>query len=117
MATSTIVCEIAGDPRPCELKARARGRTPMKFPRRRFLHLAAAAVALPAVLRIARAQSYPNRHVRLVVPFLAGGAQDAIARLLGNRLSEVWGHPVVIENKGGAGGNIAAQAVAQSAPD
>jgi tripartite-type tricarboxylate transporter receptor subunit TctC len=89
----------------------------MKFPRRRFLHLAAAAVALPAVSRIASAQSYPTRHVMLVVPFLPGGAQDAIARLLGHRLSELWDHPVVIENRGGAGGNIAAQTVAQSAPD
>jgi tripartite-type tricarboxylate transporter receptor subunit TctC len=89
----------------------------MKLPRSRFLHLAAGAVALPAVSRIAWAQAYPNRYVRFVVPFPPGGSTDPVARVLANRLSEVWGQQVVIENKGGAGGNIGAQAVAQSAPD
>jgi tripartite-type tricarboxylate transporter receptor subunit TctC len=89
----------------------------MKFPRRQFLHLAAGAAAFPAVSRIASAQSYPSRYVRLVVPLAPGGAADAVARPLANRLSEIWGQQVVIENKGGAGGNIGAQAVAQSAPD
>jgi len=89
----------------------------MKLPRRRFLHLAAAAAVLPAVTRIAAAETYPNRYVRLVVPFPPGGGGDALARPLANRLSEAWGQQVVIENKGGAGGNIGAQAVAQSAPD
>ena len=89
----------------------------MKLPRRRFLHLAAGAAALPAISRFAWAQAYPNRYVRLVVPFAAGGGGDAIARPLANRLSEVWGQQVVIENRGGAGGNVGAQAVAQSAPD
>ena len=89
----------------------------MKLPRRRFLQLAAAAAALPALPRIAPAQSYPSRYVRLVVPFPPGGAADPIARVLANRLSEIWGHQVVIENRGGAGGNLAAQAVAQSEPD
>jgi tripartite-type tricarboxylate transporter receptor subunit TctC len=89
----------------------------MKLPRRTFLHLAAGAAALPAVSHIARAQTYPSRYVRLVVPFPPGGGGDALARPLANRLSEVWGQQVVIENKGGAGGNIGSQAVAQSAPD
>src|SRR6266576_2734532 len=93
------------------------GRDRMKLPRRRFLYLGAGAAALPALSRIARAQIYPSRYVRLVVPFPPGGGGDALARPLANRLSEVWGQQVVIENKGGAGGNIGAQAVAQSAPD
>jgi tripartite-type tricarboxylate transporter receptor subunit TctC len=63
------------------------------------------------------AQSFPTRHVRLVVPFPPGGAADPIARVLANRLSELWAQQVVIENKAGAGGNLAAQAVAQSPPD
>jgi tripartite-type tricarboxylate transporter receptor subunit TctC len=89
----------------------------MKFWRRRFLLLAAGAAALPAVSRVASAQTYPNRYVRFVVPFPPGGSADPIARVLANRLTELWGQQVVIENKAGAGGNIAAQAVAQSAPD
>src|SRR6266436_8527825 len=89
----------------------------MKLPRRRFLQLAAGAASLPAVSRVARAQAYPNRYVRLVVPFPPGGSTDPVARVLANRLSEVWGQQVVIENKGGAGGNIGAQSAAQAAPD
>jgi tripartite-type tricarboxylate transporter receptor subunit TctC len=89
----------------------------VKLPRRMFLHLAAAAGALPAIPRVSWAQVYPRRYVRLVVPFPAGGGGDALARPLANRLSEVWGQQVVIENRGGAGGNLGAQAVAQSAPD
>jgi tripartite-type tricarboxylate transporter receptor subunit TctC len=89
----------------------------MKLPRRKFLHLAAGAAALSVVSRIARAQAYPSRYVRLVVPFPPGGSADPLARVLANRLSEVWGQQVVVENKGGAGGNIGAAAVAQSAPD
>src|SRR5215831_12405461 len=89
----------------------------MKPRRRRFLALAASVVALPVVSRAASAQTYPNRYVRLVVPFPPGGSADPIARILANRLAELWGQQVVIENKAGAGGNIAAQAVAQSAPD
>ena len=79
--------------------------------------MAAGAVALPAVSRIASAQAYPTRYVRLIVPFPPGGATDPIARVLANRLSEVWGQQVVIENKGGAGGNLGAQAAVQSASD
>jgi tripartite-type tricarboxylate transporter receptor subunit TctC len=85
--------------------------------RRRFLHLAAGAAALPAVPRTARAQSYPNRYVRFLVPFPPGGSADPIARVLANRLSEVWGQQVVIENKGGAGGNVGALAATTAAPD
>ena len=83
----------------------------MKLPhRRQFLQLAAGAAALPPVSRIAWAQAYPSRYVRFVVPFPPGGGGDAIARPLANRLSEIWGQQVVIENKGGAGGNIGSQA-------
>src|SRR5438477_10114341 len=84
--------------------------------RRRFIALGAAAAA-PALLRAARAQTYPTRFVRLIVPFPPGGAVDAAARIIANRLSEMWGQQMVIENKGGAGGNIAAQAVLNSDPD
>jgi tripartite-type tricarboxylate transporter receptor subunit TctC len=89
----------------------------MKLPRRDFLRLAAGAAALAAESRTARAQSYPTRYVRLVIPFPPGGSADPVARVLAGRLSEMWGQQVVAENKGGAGGNIAAQTVAQSAPD
>jgi len=89
----------------------------MRFSRRNFLHLAAGAAGLPILFHPARAQAYPNRYVRLVVPFPPGGSTDPVARVLANRLSEVWGQQVIIENKGGAGGNIGAQAAAQSAPD
>jgi tripartite-type tricarboxylate transporter receptor subunit TctC len=89
----------------------------MKLSRRQFLQSAATASVFPVASSAARAQTYPNRYVRFVVPFPPGGASDPIARALANRLSEVWGQQVVIENKGGAGGNIGAQAAAQSAPD
>jgi tripartite-type tricarboxylate transporter receptor subunit TctC len=89
----------------------------MKLPRRRFLHLAAGAVGLPAVSRIARAQAYPTKPVRLVVGFPAGSAPDIIARLMGQGLSERLGQQFVIENRLGAGGNIATEAVVRSPPD
>jgi tripartite-type tricarboxylate transporter receptor subunit TctC len=89
----------------------------MKLPRRKFLHLAAGAAALPAVSRFARAQAYPSRPVRFIVPFPPGGSADPIARVLGNRLSEIWGQQAVIENKGGAGGNLGAQTAATATPD
>ena len=85
--------------------------------RRQFLYLAAGAVALPAVARIARGQAYPNRHVRLVVPFPPGGGGDALGRPLAIRLSEVWGQQMVVENRGGAAGNLGAQAVVHAPPD
>jgi tripartite-type tricarboxylate transporter receptor subunit TctC len=85
--------------------------------RRRMLALSS--LALPLGARIARAQSqpWPNRFIRLVVPFPAGGGADAIARIVGLRLSEVWGQQVTIENRGGASGNLAAENVAHSPPD
>jgi len=89
----------------------------MKFGRRRFLHLAAGAVALPAVSRLARAQAYPSRLVRLLVGFPPGGGADAAARIVANRLSEIWDQTVVVENRSGAGGNIAVDAAAHAPAD
>jgi tripartite-type tricarboxylate transporter receptor subunit TctC len=89
----------------------------MKLPRRRFLHLAASAAALPGVSRVAWAQTYPTRPVRIVVPFAAGGGVDIVARLLGQWLSERLGQPFVIENKPGAAGNIGTEAVVRAPPD
>jgi len=89
----------------------------MKLPRRTFLHLAAGAATLPAISSFARAQSYPTRLVRIIVPFAAGGALDVIVRVIANRLSETWHVPVVVENRLGAGGNIGSEAVARSNPD
>jgi tripartite-type tricarboxylate transporter receptor subunit TctC len=89
----------------------------MKLPRRNFLHLAAGAGALPAVSRIAWAQTYPARPVRIIVPFPAGQASDTIARLMGQSLSERLGQAFVIENRTGAGGNIGTESVVRAAPD
>jgi tripartite-type tricarboxylate transporter receptor subunit TctC len=89
----------------------------MKLPRRRFLHLAAGAAALPAVSRIARAQAYPTRPVRLIVPVAPAGANDITARLIGQWLSERLGQPFVIENRPGGGGNIGTEAVVRAPAD
>jgi tripartite-type tricarboxylate transporter receptor subunit TctC len=89
----------------------------MKLPRRNFLHLAAGAAALPAVARIARAQAYPARPVRLIAGFPAGGVLDLFARLIGQWLSERLGQPFIVENRAGAGGNLAAEAVVKAPPD
>src|SRR6266540_5487767 len=89
----------------------------MKLPRRQFLHLAAGAAALPAVSRLAWAQAYPSRLVRIIVPFPAGQATDTVARLMGQSLSERLGQPFIIENRAGAGGNIGTESVVRAAPD
>jgi tripartite-type tricarboxylate transporter receptor subunit TctC len=89
----------------------------MKPSRRQFLHLAAGTVALPALLRAARAQAYPTRPVRIFVGFAAGGGTDIVARLIGQWLSERLGHPFIIENRTGAGGSIAAETVVRAPPD
>jgi tripartite-type tricarboxylate transporter receptor subunit TctC len=89
----------------------------MNLPRRRFLHLAAGAAALPAALRIANAQSYPTRPVRIVVGFTAGGSTDIGARLIGQWLQERLGQSFVIENRPGAGTNIATESVVRAPPD
>jgi tripartite-type tricarboxylate transporter receptor subunit TctC len=89
----------------------------MKLPRRNFLRLAAGAAALPAVSRIAWAQAYPTRPVRVIVGFPAGGPLDMLARLMGQWLSERLGQQFVIENRPGAATNIATEAVARARPD
>jgi tripartite-type tricarboxylate transporter receptor subunit TctC len=89
----------------------------MTLVRRRFLRLVASAAALPAVSRMARAQAYPTRPVRLVVPVAAGGALDILARLIGQWLAERLGQPFVIENRPGAGTNIGIEAVVRAPAD
>jgi tripartite-type tricarboxylate transporter receptor subunit TctC len=90
----------------------------MKLPhRRQFLHLAAGAAALPAVSRVARAQTYPTRPVRFIVGIAAGGTQDIAGRLIAQRLSERLGQQFVVENRVGAASNIATEAVAHAPPD
>jgi tripartite-type tricarboxylate transporter receptor subunit TctC len=89
----------------------------MKLPRRKVLQLAAGAAALPAVARLARAQAYPTRPVRIVVGFAAGGSTDIGARLIGQWLQERLGQPFVIENRPGAGTNIATETVVRAPPD
>src|SRR5438477_3060476 len=88
----------------------------MKFPRRQFLHLVAGAAALPAVSRIARAQAYPTRPIRLVIPFPPGGAFDAVGRPFAEKMKPLLG-TVVVENIGGGGASIGAAAVARARPD
>ena len=89
----------------------------MKLPRRRFLHLAAGAAALPALSRVANAQSYPTRPVRIVVGFTAGGSTDIGARLIGQWLQERLGQSFIVENRPGAGTNIATESVVRAPPD
>jgi tripartite-type tricarboxylate transporter receptor subunit TctC len=89
----------------------------MKLPRRNFLHLAAGAAALPVVSRIAWAQAYPARPVRIIVPFAPAGPSDIVARLIGQWLSERFGQQFVIDNRPGGGGNIGTEAVVRASPD
>src|SRR5262245_58054617 len=89
----------------------------MKLPRRQFLHLAAGAAALPAVARLAWAQTYPTRPVRIIVGYAAGGGTDISARVIGQWLSERLGQQFIIENRPGAATNIATEAVARAAAD
>src|SRR5712675_887417 len=93
-----------------------RGNT-VKLPRRTFLHLAAGAAALPTVSRVAWAQAYPSRPVRIIVPAAPSGAYDIMARLIGQRLSERLGQPFVIENRPGAGTNIGTEVVVRAPAD
>jgi tripartite-type tricarboxylate transporter receptor subunit TctC len=89
----------------------------MAFPRRRFFGIAAGIVALHSVSRFARADSYPSRPVRFVIPFAAGGVSDILGRLIGQSLSERMGQPFVVEDKSGAGSNVGTEFVVHSAAD
>jgi tripartite-type tricarboxylate transporter receptor subunit TctC len=89
----------------------------MTLPRRKFLHLAAGAAVLPAVSRIARADTYPSHPVRILVGFAAGSTTDILGRLIGQWLSQRLGQQFVVENKPGAGGNVAAEEMIKSTPD
>ena len=95
----------------------ATGRAVVKLPRRRFLHLAAGAAVLPAGARIARAQTYPTRPVRVIAGFAAGGPTDIVARIIGQWLSERLGQPFVVENRPGAGSNLATEMVIRAQAD
>jgi len=89
----------------------------MKLPRRNFLHLAAGAAALPAISRIATAQAYPSRPVRLIIGYAPGASADTTARLMAQWLSERLGQSVVVESRPGGGTNIATEAVVRATPD
>ncbi len=89
----------------------------MKIPRRRFLHLAAGAAAMPAVSRIAGAQTYPSRPITVVVPYPAGGGADSVLRVMAERMRTFLGQPIVIENVSGASGGIGTGRVARAVPD
>src|SRR5947208_1126416 len=89
----------------------------MKLPRRRFLHLAACAAALPAGSRIAMAQSYPTRPITIIVPFAPGGSTDVVARIVGEHMSRTLGQQLVIENFAGAGGTVGSIRAMRAKPD
>jgi tripartite-type tricarboxylate transporter receptor subunit TctC len=89
----------------------------MKFPRRQFLHLAASAVVLPAISRIARAQTYPSRTVTMIVPFAAGGPTDVSARIVAEHMSRTLGQQIIIENVLGAGGTTGSIRAMRASPD
>ena len=89
----------------------------MQLPRRRFLHLTAGAVALPAVSRLAFAQTYPSKPITIIVPFAAGGSTDVIGRILAERMRITLGQTIIIENSTGAGGTIGVARAVRAAPD
>jgi tripartite-type tricarboxylate transporter receptor subunit TctC len=89
----------------------------MKLPRRKPLCLAAGAAALPGVSRLARAQTYPTKPVRLIVPFAAGGPNDIVAHLIGQWLTERLGQPFVVENRPGGGSTVGTEVLVRSPPD
>jgi tripartite-type tricarboxylate transporter receptor subunit TctC len=89
----------------------------MKLPRRQFLHLAAGAAALPAMSRIARAQAYPTRPVRIIVAYAAGGPNDLFARLISQWLSDRLGQQFIVEHRAGAGGTIGTEATVRAPAD
>jgi tripartite-type tricarboxylate transporter receptor subunit TctC len=89
----------------------------MKLPRRQFLHLAAGAAALPAASRIAWAETYPSRAITVIVPFAAGGPVDTLARIVMDRMREILGQPIIIEDITGAAGSIGVGRVAHAVPD
>jgi tripartite-type tricarboxylate transporter receptor subunit TctC len=93
------------------------GTNVMKLPRRKFLHLAVGAVALPPASRIARAETYPTRPITVIVPFAAGGPVDTLARIVMDRMREILGQPIIIEDITGAAGSIGVGRVAHAAPD
>src|SRR5262245_27194785 len=112
---STLASRARAHLRVC--KRRSGRMTPMKLPRRKFMHLAAGAAALPAVARVAWAQAYPSRPVRVIVPIAPAGASDITARLIGQWLSERLGQQFVIDNRPGGGGNIGTEAVVRAPAD
>jgi tripartite-type tricarboxylate transporter receptor subunit TctC len=89
----------------------------MTFPRRTFLHLALGSAALPAVARIAGAQPYPSRAIKIIAPVAAGTVADLVPRLIAENLAARWGHPIVVENRPGGATNIGTEAAARAEPD
>src|SRR5207248_1588660 len=92
-------------------------RRTLMLTRRHLIAMSAASIATPALLGSARAQAWPNRFVRLIVPFPPGGGTDAIARVVAGRISEIWGQQLIVENRGGGASNIGHEAVARAEPD